>query len=415
MSLSDALGISIAFITLILLMSVFVTALVQTAQGILRLRARNLLKGVSSVLLNLRFPDPTRPVGRGDIRAAKRDAMKLLNTPVLAGSTRILPSNVRKAFNWGPESDLRYFVAGPRISQIDSKDLKDALAQASVDLKEDAKEQLPEAFERISLQLDKRMQMMARGWSFAMAIVVALVLQVSTPALLSRLARDSEYRERILAKVDTESKFAEDAIPRVDYERAAVSALEQIEQEYPDAKGRILQASGIGANKALIVDELRVALDGVANADAIVARYQNLLDAAASQSATDAKTTLEHLNSYDIGFWPDNEFYYGAEAVPQTSASDLDPETTTRPTTTGAKIKWRNLLGVLMTAILLSLGAPFWYKLLKDVIGLRDKLTGKKSDSDGGTGETSAGNASGGRAAPNPPPAPQPSNKTGED
>ena len=34
----------------------------------------------------------------------------------------------------------------------------------------------------------------------------------------------------------------------------------------------------------------------------------------------------------------------------------------------------RNWMGVLFTAILLTLGAPFWYKLLKDAAGLRDML-----------------------------------------
>ena len=37
-----------------------------------------------------------------------------------------------------------------------------------------------------------------------------------------------------------------------------------------------------------------------------------------------------------------------------------------------------NLLGVLMTAALLSLGAPFWFQMLHQLSGLRDALSPEK-------------------------------------
>ena len=38
-------------------------------------------------------------------------------------------------------------------------------------------------------------------------------------------------------------------------------------------------------------------------------------------------------------------------------------------------VQLRNILGVLATAILLSLGAPFWFKTLKRGLALRDVLS----------------------------------------
>jgi hypothetical protein len=44
-----------------------------------------------------------------------------------------------------------------------------------------------------------------------------------------------------------------------------------------------------------------------------------------------------------------------------------------------AQLNWRKVPGMLIAALLISLGAPFWYNILKDLIGLRSSLA-KKDD-----------------------------------
>jgi len=36
-----------------------------------------------------------------------------------------------------------------------------------------------------------------------------------------------------------------------------------------------------------------------------------------------------------------------------------------------------NLLGVILSALMLSLGAPFWYSVMKNLVGLRSAIAGK--------------------------------------
>ena len=43
----------------------------------------------------------------------------------------------------------------------------------------------------------------------------------------------------------------------------------------------------------------------------------------------------------------------------------------------------QNLLGILMTAILISPGAPFWFNMLQNLVDLRDTLAPKKNKKSG--------------------------------
>jgi len=50
---------------------------------------------------------------------------------------------------------------------------------------------------------------------------------------------------------------------------------------------------------------------------------------------------------------------------------------------------WRHLLGVAASAALLSLGAPFWFNILKSITNLRTVLA-RKNDEERGQTEQSA-------------------------
>ena len=78
---------------------------------------------------------------------------------------------------------------------------------------------------------------------------------------------------------------------------------------------------------------------------------------------------------FDFDAWADGEFY---------ASENKD----------GTKdIKWNSIFGVLLTVILLTLGAPFWFNILKQVVNLRDTLNSastadKKKGNAGGPNET---------------------------
>ena len=68
--LSDVLGIAIAFITIILLLSVLVTSMTQLTQAVFRLRARNLMKCVTAVIIKAQTKPDKEPT-REEIKEAK--------------------------------------------------------------------------------------------------------------------------------------------------------------------------------------------------------------------------------------------------------------------------------------------------------------------------------------------------------
>ena len=76
----------------------------------------------------------------------------------------------------------------------------------------------------------------------------------------------------------------------------------------------------------------------------------------------------------------DWEFYYAAAG-----------EVGTYPRSWYQRIEWNNVVGVLLTVLLLSLGAPFWFDMLKQVVNLKDTLersTGREGEQDSEQTET---------------------------
>src|SRR5258708_5063552 len=98
-----------------------------------------------------------------------------------------------------------------------------------------------------------------------------------------------------------------------------------------------------------MLDELRKVLAGVPERDAIVRRYADIIDSTTTHDVRTALTTtngaIDSLEVIDIHPWgKGGEFYL-----------------------TGS-----NIIAVLITAILLSFGAPLWFEQLKNVASLRD-------------------------------------------
>ena len=53
----------------------------------------------------------------------------------------------------------------------------------------------------------------------------------------------------------------------------------------------------------------------------------------------------------------------------------------------GGEDSRRNIVGVLLTALFLTYGAPFWFRVLQSTVGLRDVLKPKDEKDNGKTDE----------------------------
>lgn len=359
--LSDILATIIAFISVILLLSIVVTSLVQMSQAFLRLRGRNLMKGLAALLVNFREDG-----GNGEgptsatLKKAKIDATKILNAPNVA-----LTDRVKK-----PDSLFRYWLTGPNVSWIDPEELKDALSHANVDIGNKTAEELAEQFKKSEMHMKKRFLRVTRGWSVAWAIFIAFVFQLSAPALYNELASDSERRDLIVAGAEDLLAYHAEAVTRLDFNLVAPEALEKLAERHENHRMAIEEATGVGTTRAFVLEELELALEDVPEKDALVDEYGQLISEIAKEKREQTGENLQYavsqLGQYDIKVWPRDWDYYIRENQDSWVAS----------------IRWDSVIGVLITGILLSFGGSFWFKQLRNVLSLRDTLAGKQKKTD---------------------------------
>ncbi len=378
--LSDILGVSIAFVSIILLLSILVTALVQFVQAALQLRARNLRKGLADLFRE--FDAARREEGaRTDaaVPAPKQYtdlAGQVLNSPRIALMDRANePSN----------SFQRLFrnLTGPNISWIDAKKLPEVLEvvmtkqdeeelpaplQVEEGKRREQAEVLAGAFKESYPLLQRRFQLRIRWLTFGIALAVAVAFQVSTPRLLGELREDAERRNAIVAGAERLLETAAADLRRLDYEDAAIEALQVLQVEYPKQSALIGQASGTGTTRRAVVEELALVLEDLPEGRQIVRRYERLLDTLSQEQLDTAREVAlgaqGQLAEYEVFFWPEGlSFYFVAGQIGLST------------------LRGNVLLGVLVTAILLSFGAPFWYEMLRNLVNLRDTLSGKSGTS----------------------------------
>jgi hypothetical protein len=310
--LSDVLAALVAFVSVVLLLSMIVTAMVQATQSVLRLRARNLLKGVGTLLRNHEL---TTATGRMDVRAV---ASKVLNDDAVA-----LIDKVAK-----PDSFMRHGLLGPKVSWAEPAALAKAIrtvtrtepvvvpvvvpaaaaaapAVAPATAAKPGVDELQLEIEAMEPGWRKRFQYFVRIITIAWAVVVAGGFQVSAPTLFSALSQERALAEQI-------------------------------------AKG---------------------------NAD--IVRFAS---SSGEPDAALAKTAAK-LDVFGIQFWKKGSDFYVDR-----SKGDWD-------------LRWDAIIGVLLTAILLTFGAPFWFEQLRNLAALRDlrsppSVTPPKAPGRHGTGSS---------------------------
>jgi hypothetical protein len=343
----DVLGVLIAFVVIILLLSIIVTSLVQLTQASLRLRGRNLQSGLAALL---RIASPT---GQSEPRAPSKQQAR-------GGAAHIL--NQIEAGKLSPVSDPMSWwnrAKGPEVSWIDQDILLRSAKAGGVPL---AEVQVREHFPVLEAAMQKRFLLWMRIAAALWALVIAVLFQLNSPVYLRMLWENPELRERIASQAERVEAQAGEVVGRFhDYEASAQQALEELAQKYPDAAERIEQASGVGVNREYILQELGLALEGHPQRQQIVDEYAARLDDLVNNSIDAASTAAvqagQDLRKFDVVPWAyGSSFYYKGG------------------------FEWRNIAGVLLTAILLTLGAPFWFNVLRNLVNLRDSLAAFSKD-----------------------------------
>ena len=140
--------------------------------------------------------------------------------------------------------------------------------------------------------------------------------------------------------------------------RISEAALSELQRQHPETAELIEQAAGIGDSRGHIIDELDLILreEGYINRTMLVEEYARLLDQEHQRnmvaSASQFNKTTGDLALLNIDPWQGGWGFYA---------------------------DWRNALGVFITTILISLGAPFWYDLLRTSVNLLRNVREKQN------------------------------------
>jgi hypothetical protein len=366
----ETLNIFLGFVGIMLLLSLMVTALVQAIQSLVGLRARNLKIGIQALVEKFQAEQKQRAKQQSNTVTTSEGSSvpedkeeKGLDQELSSCATamvrdgRFVPCHHDQE---GVKPASKF--AGPAYSWISPDELTERLVTQGLltDDDEKGKRRVEVLFQRMEAYLNKRFLLYIRYITFVCALGVAVYFQVSTPALLNRLATDSAYREAAATASEHLYVEAETLLKAsTNYQNVAEMALEKLAAKHPAHIEYLEQVSGVGEQRGDLLAELEAALAPLSVSDRaqLVKDYELLLDGLRKEAATAAAEQLESLTgklaAYDITPWASGRSFYAKPA---------------------------NYIGVLMTAILISFGAPFWYDRLRELIHLRDALKPKKSE-----------------------------------
>lgn len=291
-------------------------------------------------------------------------------------------------------------------------------------------DKIDKKFARMEATTKQSFQKHADAWTMGISIVVAIVFQVSSPELITRLSTNEEAREKAVAySMDQWSSMDEDQLKPVDSDMVTGNALKKFTEKYPklgkiDGKGLnvpdIVKAIK-QAHKAMLAKETESEQGGDENEAVdddtgpvtdpegddeledvakVVEEFRSVLEKE-KEEAENALNDYRHekitsLALLDIGIWRGGIDYYfppekgykkllGSDWKEQDASWFKQPFLLIRDFAIDlwySDLALRSLVGVLITAWLISLGAPFWYNRLRDAASLRDQLAGAYNKED---------------------------------
>ena len=364
-----------AFAVVMLLLSLFITVLVQLAISLLNLRGRSLLWGIEQILNS--YPA---------LRAhAKTLAEKVLKHESISPGGRLakaIGSDELKSILKGIYSELK------RSDNKDDQRLLDAVKDViPTSIVSDEKKQylsefinqfeklFPQELEKVNsavrifeekasglmLSIDtwfdtvmrrtsEHFVLRARFWTVLFAAVLTLTFNVDSLKLLKDISTNSGLRETLISSANRTLEKAEEVLY---VEPIASSALKSIEAKYPQEL-----PADIPSDLISVADGEDWIKKNVKAEDQkkVLESYHEACDVLAGQRLStvmkQAKELKIDLEKARLTIMPANWLWNDWRG-------------------------WRHLIGLLMTIAFLSLGAPFWFNTLQGLSALRPVIAGK--------------------------------------
>ena len=360
----------IAFTGIILLASLLVTIVTQIVILVLNLRGRNLLWGVARLLQQI---EPSL------VDEAEEVARKILTNPLICRYKKRLPPVIRtEEFSdlliklveskEIEEFDKNIQEALKKLTEFDEKELAVHLERLPVSLVTLSKKNLKKAqneifnylkkartkiaeleswFDNMNDRMSERFALRSKIITLIGAIMVVYILQLDSIQLMKQVFTDAELRSKLIASTDLLIERGTDILgQRSVFDLSMDSLLETI-PDFP-------KPSKSFSNRVSAEKWLEENLPEGQNLETVLTTYRDI----------QKEITKERLD------------YLGDQVL--VLNNDLNQM---RLKILTEKYSWefwewelQKFLGILISIALLSLGAPFWFNMLKNLANLRTRL-----------------------------------------
>lgn len=338
----EILGILIGFCSIMLMFSILVTSIVQAISSTLNFRARNLSDGLISIAKQIVTID-------GEEAHKKNLETRLLE---------LIKPNV------GYIKRKVGYVSYEQVIETVREFYKENLEEhTEFSIKTSYEKRIKAHFERIEHEMAARFQAWMNWLSIIVAFFIVCLFQINSFELLKKLSLDEDYRVAISAyyeKVDS-------PLLLVDSKELFLDVNEKVNSDfiikYREQEPSVEQLSAVG-NESLddaLLDYSNALASSPDFLQAHYLEYKSLLKKALELELKSQRDrvagSMKELTEYDFEPLPNGTDYFSLS--------------------NDAFVK--NWLGMIISSILISLGSPFWFTTVRNLIGLRDMISSPSS------------------------------------
>jgi hypothetical protein len=214
-------------------------------------------------------------------------------------------------------------------------------------------------FDSVMDRVSQRFVTHTRIWTIIFSVLVAFALHLDALKIVTQLSTDAEMRSRLVASADALTKKADEILvaPASGSSTDYVQAMKRLIKTHPTelaALGEPSAFTDLAGGKSWLSSRLQTA--GIQDAEKWQRDYELLVPQAALLNAADNLRSI----------WKDKLIF------------QLIPDPYPNPWYNYWTPSWLHFWGVLASAALLSVGAPFWFNALKTLTSLRPVLANKE-------------------------------------
>jgi hypothetical protein len=361
----------IGFSVVMLLFSLLITILVQAVVAGASLRRKNLLTGVT-VILEHALPELKTRAGEIAEKVLNHSTVTLGNK---VNATAIRSDElIRVLDTLAKQDDALKECIGTARNALAGLDATADIQKAFEDAFPDEKGKIADVMSKVRAQAVEDMDYVKAWYDTVMdrtserfstwtrlvtvgsAAVLSLGLHIDSIALFKRLSTNGDLRAHLTQGVEASAKLADDVLRREGaWKQLAADVLEATKRSHPEV------TAPVDRNLATRAQGAHWILTNV------------------PASAREA-FSRDYEDEYDKALTP-----LGKEMMASAKAAKAQLEDTQLilvPPFPARTYTWESILGMLITTLFLSLGAPFWYNVLQQLGNLRPLLAGKVDSSE---------------------------------